>query len=185
MAELTKLKRSRASHRTILTKLLNGLTAELENDPVDKAALKNALELVEEKNKKVEELNQKIEDEMFKNLDEQPETSTALDDELSQVSDIQGNVKKYQSQAREILRTTTQPTPVPAPIRNPTVRLPKLDLPSFSGDPLSWNTFFQQYKVSIDDNQDLSPIQKFTYLRSLLKGKAQACLEGVELTEEN
>ena len=53
-----------------------------------------------------------------------------------------------------------------------TSRLPKLSLPTFSGDPLTWQTFWDSFYAAIDANPNLSGIQKFTYLKAQLQGDA-------------
>ena len=50
------------------------------------------------------------------------------------------------------------------------MRLPKLTLPSFSGNPLDWLTFWDSFQAAIRLNPNLSGIQKFNYLKSQLQG---------------
>ena len=66
-----------------------------------------------------------------------------------------------------------------------TNRLPKLTLPKFSGDPLTWQTFWDSFYVSIHTNHNLSGIQKFTYLKAQLEGDAARAIAGLPLTEAN
>ena len=47
-------------------------------------------------------------------------------------------------------------------------RLPKLTLPTFSGDPLAWQTFWDSFEAAVDSNPALSPLQKFNYLKAQL-----------------
>ena len=51
-------------------------------------------------------------------------------------------------------------------------RLPKLTFPVFSGDPLSWQTFWDSFNAAVHNNTTLSCIQKFNYLKSQLQGDA-------------
>ena len=64
-------------------------------------------------------------------------------------------------------------------------RLPKLSLPMFSGDPLTWQTFWESFYVSIHVNRNLSGIQKFTYLKAQLEGDAARAIKGLPLTGPN
>uniref|UniRef100_A0A1X7U524 CCHC-type domain-containing protein n=1 Tax=Amphimedon queenslandica TaxID=400682 RepID=A0A1X7U524_AMPQE len=64
-------------------------------------------------------------------------------------------------------------------------KLPKLDLPVFNGEITKWFTFWDSYKAAVHDNSDLLPVQKFTYLRSLLSRSAQECIAGLTSTEAN
>ena len=64
------------------------------------------------------------------------------------------------------------------------VRLPKLELPKFSGDILEWSTFWDQFEASVDCS-DLPEVSKFVYLRSLLVGEARKCVEGLAVVKDN
>ena len=63
-------------------------------------------------------------------------------------------------------------------------KLPKLELKTFSGDILEWIPWWEQYNAVIHANE-MPEVQKFAYLRSVLKGEALACIEGLSLTTAN
>jgi hypothetical protein len=67
----------------------------------------------------------------------------------------------------------------------PTVKLPKLNLKKFRGDPTSWTTFWDTFESSIHKNPNLSSIDKFNYLSSLLEGAAADSVAGLTLTNAN
>ena len=48
-------------------------------------------------------------------------------------------------------------------------RLPKLTLPIYTGDPLSWQTFWDSFSAVVDTSPTLGAIQKFSYLRAQLQ----------------
>ena len=64
-------------------------------------------------------------------------------------------------------------------------RLPKLLLPTFSGDPLQWQTFWDSFNAAINSNPSLSGVQKFNYLRTQLHGDAARVIAGFPLTDLN
>lgn len=64
-------------------------------------------------------------------------------------------------------------------------RLPKLTLPSFSGNPLEWQSFWDSFSVAIHLNPNLSGVQKFNYLKAQLQGDALRTIRGLPLTELN
>ena len=66
-----------------------------------------------------------------------------------------------------------------------TSRLPKLTLPTFSGDPLTWQTFWDSFYAAIHANTTLSGIQKFNYLKAQLQGDAARAIDGLPLSELN
>ena len=66
-----------------------------------------------------------------------------------------------------------------------TSRLPKLILPTFLGDSLTWQMFWDSFNAAIHANPSLSEIQKFNYLKAQLQGDAARTIEGLPLTEMN
>ena len=64
-------------------------------------------------------------------------------------------------------------------------KLPKLSLPTFSGDFTEWQSFWDNFVAIIDSRTDLSIINKFSYLQSSLKEEAKSCLQGLALTQSN
>ena len=63
--------------------------------------------------------------------------------------------------------------------------LPMLTLPVFSGDPASWQTFWDSFSATVHNNPALGCIQKFNYLKSQLQGDAARAIAGLPITECN
>ena len=78
---------------------------------------------------------------------------------------------------------TSQPhlTPTPNHVR----RLTKLNLPTISGNPLTWNTFWDSFNVAVNSNPNLEGVQIFNYLRAQLSGDAARAIAGFPLTNNN
>ncbi|XP_060552386.1 uncharacterized protein LOC132713726 [Ruditapes philippinarum] len=66
-----------------------------------------------------------------------------------------------------------------------TVKLPKLDMISFSGNRLQWTEFWDSFRSAIHENDKLSPIDKFNYLKGKLVGEARSAIAGLTLSNEN
>ena len=64
-------------------------------------------------------------------------------------------------------------------------KLPKLNLPTFSGSTLDWLSFWDSYESAIHRNPSLSEVQKFNYLKSLLHGDAAQTIAGFSMTNTN
>ena len=64
-------------------------------------------------------------------------------------------------------------------------RLPKLNLPYFSGNPLTWQTFWDSFSAAVHNNPKLTGVQKFNYLRAQLRGDATKVIAGFPLTDAN
>ena len=60
-------------------------------------------------------------------------------------------------------------------------KLPKLELPTFSGDVTEWTSFWDQFQAVVHASE-LPDITKFSYILSPLKGAAKAAVQGLALT---
>ncbi|XP_055584992.1 uncharacterized protein LOC129737855 [Uranotaenia lowii] len=61
------------------------------------------------------------------------------------------------------------------------VKLPEIRLPSFSGKLREWISFRDSFQSLIHNNDQLAPIEKFSYLRSSLSGEALEEVLSIEL----
>ena len=73
----------------------------------------------------------------------------------------------------------------PLPVYSAKARLPKLMLPKFRGDVTAWTTFWDSFKAAVHDNTELTKIDKFNYLTSLLEGAAAHSIQGLTLSGAN
>ena len=53
--------------------------------------------------------------------------------------------------------------------RTDNIKLPKLELPTFDGEPLSWPLFWERFSLAMDQNSRLSDEAKLAYLRSAMQ----------------
>jgi hypothetical protein len=65
------------------------------------------------------------------------------------------------------------------------VKLPTLELLSFSGQYTEWTAFHDTFSSLIEKNDQLSGVQKFHYLKSCLKGEAGKVIESLTISNEN
>ncbi|XP_018401738.1 PREDICTED: uncharacterized protein LOC108778911 [Cyphomyrmex costatus] len=65
------------------------------------------------------------------------------------------------------------------------IKLPRIQLPTFSGAYEDWCTFHDSFDNLIHNNASLSAIQKFHYLRSSLKDKAAEVIKAFDITVDN
>ena len=63
--------------------------------------------------------------------------------------------------------------------------MPKLEIPPFSGDILVFRVFWDQYQAALHLRTHLKDVQKFGYLKTLLKGSAADLVSGISLTGTN
>ena len=65
------------------------------------------------------------------------------------------------------------------------VRLLKLEMKKFGGDPMAWPEFYETFKVSVHENYELSDVERFSYLKTYVFGEAASCIQGLPLTPGN
>ena len=65
------------------------------------------------------------------------------------------------------------------------VKLPKLPLLTFNGDPTEWAPFWESFESTIDNNANLADIDKFKYLQRSLTGDAAQTITGLPISSEN
>ena len=65
------------------------------------------------------------------------------------------------------------------------VKLPKISLLHFKGNPIYWTAFWDSYESAVHLNSALSDIDKFNYLRSLLEKSAYDAIAGLTLSSAN
>nr|CAI5854032.1 unnamed protein product [Callosobruchus analis] len=68
---------------------------------------------------------------------------------------------------------------------NVDIRLPKIELPKFSGDASSWVEFREIYNSLIHFNENISDIQKFHYLKAALQKDAANAIQCIDFTAAN
>ena len=64
-------------------------------------------------------------------------------------------------------------------------RLPKLTLPTFGGDPLQFQTFWDSFAAAVHNDNSLKGVQKFHYLRAQLLEDASNVIDDLPLTDAN
>lgn len=65
------------------------------------------------------------------------------------------------------------------------LKLPRISLPNFNGIYGEWYSFKDLYSEMIHNNDEVSAVQKFYYLKSSLKGEASALLKSISVTAAN
>ncbi|KAJ0169447.1 hypothetical protein K1T71_015034 [Dendrolimus kikuchii] len=64
-------------------------------------------------------------------------------------------------------------------------KLPRIQLPNFSGNYAEWQTYYDMFMSMIHENVSLSAVQKLHYLKSTLSGEAESLIRNLPTTELN
>ena len=65
------------------------------------------------------------------------------------------------------------------------VHLPRMELPTFEGDPTEWIAFHDGFVSLVDTNNQLTGTQKLHYLRCSLKGEPLQLINNFQISEAN
>jgi len=65
------------------------------------------------------------------------------------------------------------------------VKLPKLEIKKFSGNPSQWRSFWDSFQAAVGKHSHIEDVEKFNFLKGLLEGKAAMAISGLELSNEN
>ena len=185
---LAKKKKTRAGHKASATKMIRHVEEVLATEAPDRERL-SLLRLT---------LNEKLE--IIKALD--TEVIDLIDDEEALANEIEQADGYKEGVFQALIRidrvTKAPPTSIspttpaegedrtlPPVSRSSRVRLPKLQLRSFSGDLTKWTSFWESFESAVHINDDLSNVEKFNYLNSLLERSAREAVSGLALTAAN
>ena len=65
------------------------------------------------------------------------------------------------------------------------MKLPKLEIKPFKGDPTTWQSFYDSFDCAVHRNESLSGVQKMNYLMNLLVGQVAESVKGLTLSNDN
>ena len=106
-----------------------------------------------------------------------PGEDTAL---LTNATAMQGALSELDFEAVRRLHLLKETPATSEAYLEPTVEVPKISVPTFDGDILSWAVFWEQFQTAIHDNKELHEAQKLAYLRDAVdKGPAKKVIQGL------
>ena len=191
--QLARKKKVRGGHRASLTRILGETRESVSATPRDNFKISQLKRSLEEKLQTLTKCDEEIlslvpegdiEEEIVRadEIKERLYNALSLLESSSQPASSPTNASPV---AIEPSTATDSPDVDPGSPRGAKVRLPKISLPRFSGDPLKWTTFWDSYQSAIHLNPDISKVDKFNYLRSLLDHTALDSIDGLTLSSAN
>ena len=178
-SDLTK-KRVRGAHKASATKIMTQISELLGSDAPDQTRLACMRQALDEKLSTIKALDTEI----IELLE-----GDAIVEDIEQADGFKENV--YSSllsidKLREKLKVqNTEGRDPRLHASHSRVKLPKLQLLPFSGDLTQWPSFWDSFASAIHANEQLTAIEKFNYLNSLLERSAKEAISGYALTATN
>lgn len=196
MDDTVKLKSKRAVIRQLITKTINKIDEQLlEQDNENKISnLHDSLNQLIDRNNNLKSLDLDIEAVLTDPTEFETEVTRSQeyqDKFIVYKGKIERFLKKFemaQSSQRVNVTNTNSDSPgefeISSHVAN-VVKLPKIEIKKFYGEPSDWYNFWNTYNISIHTNDSLSKIQKFNYLKMYLGGNALSAVSGFAITESN
>ena len=161
----------RGGLKGVVTQIIPQLQLELDQKDLD--ALKASVLELETIVDKIKELDEKIVDELVENAD-------AISAEYLAQHKFQNSYQVLLLKAKEFIKSRSTADNPPLAASN--FRLTKLDIPKFDGTVIHFQSWWDQYDVAVHRNSNITPVEKFVYLKSLTTGDAALAIEGFSLT---
>ena len=167
--------------REIANRLIRRLEQTLSDAGKEIDKLKTTPEdvcIIKQREEQIRELKQELSD-ITRDL-----VSLGLSDKdelMVKQKDLEGSLFKNSLKLKRMLKDfETKPTP------DHSIRLPKIAVPTFNGDILTWKPFWEQFSVAVHSRTDISNQEKLVYLRHSVKdGSARSTIEGLSRTGDN
>ena len=174
-------KKSRASHKAVATKYWT--EAESLILPTRSVSLEDALIRLDQLHKNLARKQNFLSD-LNSKIQAKFDDEATLEDDILQSEEYDDKLVQQLDQIDRFIKTNTSAASTSTSLSLPT-KLPKLDLPTFSGDYLTWTSFFDLFKGAVHNNPTLLDSQKLQYLKASLKGDAAKLLSSVTITDAN
>ncbi|KAM7283086.1 uncharacterized protein ISCGN_000249 [Ixodes scapularis] len=187
---MEKLKKKRAVVQAAVTGIINEMTTAMKGAPSQQGELDEKLSLLALKEKSLRELDQQVADLTDVNdIEEETEASLGYEDAISiartralrQLQEVTNNETTSSTSSNKSRMEVQRGNGATVP----NVKLPKLELPKFNGELAEWQTFWDQFQSSIDQNPGLSLVDKFKHLKVYLVGRAESVVKGIPVTGDN
>ena len=177
--ELARKKKIRAGHRGCATRAMRRIDTLLAASGADEQQLAQLKLSLEEKLETLKQLDGEVLD-----LTGEDDLETEIQQSEEFKDEIYSAIVKLNHSVTPVTRSTAS-TSGPMIHSDSKIKLPKLTIPPFEGDITKWTPFWDSYDSAIHRNSSLTEIDKFNYLRSLLRGTARESVAGLMLTAVN
>ncbi|XP_046864646.1 uncharacterized protein LOC124459170 [Xenia sp. Carnegie-2017] len=188
MSELTRKRQSRSGHKSYATKVVNKVRSMVnDNAPLRKVELEQMRLVLVQKLDTISKLDDEIQsllekdDDIAADIDSSSEYGCEVLGALAEINEALSTIETNKRN-EELANTSTSTVSSGARCR---VKLPKLEVKKFSGKIQDWREFWDSFESSIHNNDGLSEVDKFTYLRGLVEEPAKSAISGFALTSIN
>jgi len=171
--KFTLLNRKLGAARGTVTRTCQSIELLLNTESPDKVQLVTMKGALISQNDRLERLNMEL-DSLVDEIDERD-----FNEQLEKIENYREKVDNILSKINVIEAKKNIDN-----VEKCSIQLPKLSLPTFDGNVLNWNDFYESFSVCIN-NRGLTDVERFQYLKSSLIGDALLILDGLPLNAAN
>jgi predicted house-cleaning noncanonical NTP pyrophosphatase (MazG superfamily) len=140
------------------------------------------LHKIEDMKSRLQELHNELKEDMKEwQDDEQEEEYMKMEDYTGLLLDTIGIIKDAITEKEMAHKHDSMEPPMTV---RPSARLPKIELPHFSGNVLEWQGFYDCFVATVHKST-ISDVEKLVYLRGALKGEPSNVISGLTLSNDN
>ena len=182
----------RKAHRVEVARILDKVNALFLEEDVSTRRIRNYEAQLKEKVEILKTLDSEIleflsvegdEDACVAEVAEVSNWNEQINLALIEIADLSEDVrpmKRYDS-----VNSVKSTSSVNSTVRKIRARLPKLETKKFNGDVCEWQEFWDAFESAIHNNDELSTVDKFAYLRHLVEEPARKVIAGFRQTERD
>ena len=168
------VKNQRSGYKGVITKKIATIDDKISSENiVVLAALRNSIQTYLDKVQKC--------DEIIYTETQTEDQERVLEEQANYSEEIETSIEKINLAIDNITKRIPVTSVQPVATNKLNVKLPKLDIPPYEGDVSEWRSFWELFSVSVHARGDIENVQKFSYLRTLLKGEALELVSGFSL----
>jgi len=172
-----------------VTKSINKLEDECQSIPIDEMKVKkSAKELVCLKSRLVDLHleNEKYLENLMEGDPEDENVEAKVSEEMDKMNGYLERIESALVESEVILERVVSEKKENERFseQRSSIRLPKIGLPTFSGDVLKWVEFIECFEAAVNQSE-ISDVEKFAYLKGQLSSEALQTISGLSLTHCN
>ena len=174
--KLPQLKRTRGAHRSVFRRratAIRQIGGPLED-------VQATLEFLIDRHKMLTELDSQI----HQCIEDNDELVADVEEAADVFMAAERAVKWCQSKIKELQPPSPNGVAVPSS-GSLTTKLPKLTLPSSSGEYTQWVSCWDQFTTLVDSKVDMTNVEKLSYLKTSLKSDAAQIVSSLLVTDTN
>ncbi|XP_028406778.1 uncharacterized protein LOC114529221 [Dendronephthya gigantea] len=187
-ANLTTIRKIQAGHRAHTTKTIAKAKQVIESfDENQVSVLRSYQDVLHQKLELIPKLDEDIlqgtkDDNIEKEIEDSGDFKRNIKECIFQIESVLVSTQQVSEQSTSGVATPNTSVNQPYPSQ---VKLPKLHLKKFNGDPTCWQQFWESFNCAVHENTVLSSIDKFNYLLGLLENTALQAISGLSLSGDN